>query len=800
MTGGIGRNGRHALLLTLPVLVGGLAAGPAGPAEAAGGAPTTQATTAVAQAPATYGFDIPAGPLPQSLAGFSAATGLQVLYTERTAHSAPALKGTMTADEALRRLLAGSGLDGAITASGTVTVSRVQAGGGALSLPALQVYGAKNATTLDDTTASVGIVTAEEIERRQIGGVRESFRTMANVMDSDWTDAGFVIRGVNSEGLTPGGAPLASLYVDGAQQTVQGARRGARGLWDVEQVEVYRGPQSTLTGRAALAGAVYIKTKDPTFENEAMVQGTVGTMDTVGGAFAFGGPVVDRQVAYRVAGEYETGRNDISYPSYQGYDRYDEFVEDEYYQLRGKLLLLPDDLPDSSALLTYSFAHDSPSSNDIAGPVLGFDYDDHRGDFNSPVFAEARTAETHNVALELGHDLTRRLKLTSLSTYSYTDLQRNSVNEGTAGETNITRGDMQQYVASQEIRGNYAAGAWKGVLGVYLAAEGDDSGYDRPANFGRNDVSRSESETFNAALFGEATYEFVSTWKLVAGGRVDHVDKTSENYFSRNGNVTVDQETSFDETVLLPKLGLIKELAPEHTLGFTIQRGFRNGGAAVQTSTGQSYTYDPEFAWNYELSYKGAFLDGRLRTGVNLFYMDWTDQQVEVRDDPTDFTSTRVTNAASSTSRGFEIEGRYLVAQGLDTFVSLGYVNTEFEDFSDASVGDLSGEPFPEAPEWSLAFGVFYEHESGFFAGADAKYLSEYLGRLDSQPHEYVDGYWVANMQVGFRFEPLTVTLFAENLFDNEYFVYNAKDAGGNDIAASLGAPQVIGLTASMKF
>lgn len=91
---------------------------------------------------------------------------------------------------------------------------------------------------------------------------------MANVMDGDWADAGFIIRGVSSEGLVPGSAPLATLYIDGVQQTVRGARRGARGLFDVEQVEVYRGPQSTLSGRAAMAGAIYIKTKDPTFERK----------------------------------------------------------------------------------------------------------------------------------------------------------------------------------------------------------------------------------------------------------------------------------------------------------------------------------------------------------------------------------------------------------------------------------------------------------------------------------------------------------------------------------------------------
>lgn len=756
----------------------------------------------LAQAAQRYEIVLPAQPLADAIVALSAQTGIPVIYTEPSVagRQAPAINGSFTAEEALDRLLVGSGLKSTHTASGALTIARAPADSGTLRLAPVQVYGAKTTTSLDDTLASVGVVTEEEIEKRQIGSFREAFRTMGNVMDGDWTDAGFVIRGINSEGLTPGGAPLASVYVDGAQQTVQGARRGARGLWDVQQVEVYRGPQSTLSGRTALAGAVYVKTKDPVFEREAKVQSTIGTMGTVGGAFMGNTPVLDDQIALRISGEYETSENDINYPDYESFDRYDEFSEDEYYQLRGKLLVQPNAMPDTSGLLTYSFSHDSPNVLDVAGPGLGFDYGDKRGDFNLPVFSEARTAETHNLSFELTHDVNSALTFTSLTTYSGTDLNRPSVNEGTAGETNITRGTQEQYIATQEFRANYKAGRWAGVLGAYLAKEESDVGYERPDYFGRSDVSATTSDALNAALFGEATYEFVPTWKALAGGRIDYTEETNDTFFSRNGVAVTDQSTSFDDTVFLPKVGLIKDLAPGHTLGFTVQQGFRSGGAGVQSSTGEAYTFDAEKAWTYEASYKGSFLDGRLRTSANVFFMDWSDQQVEVQEDPNDFNSSRVTNAASSTTKGFELEGSYLFTPGFTTFASIGYVETEFEEFEDVSLGDLSGMPFPEAPEWNLAIGGFYEHKSGFFAGADAKYVSEYLSRLDFAPHEYVDGYWVANAQVGYQIGGLRLTVFAENLFDEEYFVYESKDTSGQSVAATLGAGRVVGVTASLKF
>ena len=80
--------------------------------------------------------------------------------------------------------------------------------------------------TLDDVTASVGIVTDDEINRRALRGFRDAFRLLGNVRDVDWTDAGFVLRGIRSEGLTLGGTSPASFYVNGIQQTIRGTRCG----------------------------------------------------------------------------------------------------------------------------------------------------------------------------------------------------------------------------------------------------------------------------------------------------------------------------------------------------------------------------------------------------------------------------------------------------------------------------------------------------------------------------------------------------------------------------------------------
>ena len=661
-------------------------------------------------------------------------------------------------------------------------------------LDPITVYGARNVTALEDSAASIAVVTAEQIDTRVINSFRDAFRLMGNVMDADWLDAGFIIRGVNSEGLVPGGAPLASFYIDGIQQTGNAVRRGARGTWDIEQVEVYRGPQSTLSGRAALAGAIYMKTKDPTFEQVMAVQGTLGNFDTAGGAFMINTPLGD-QVALRIAGEYERSETDINYPDYRGFHEYDNLIEDEYYQIRAKLLITPDALPDTRALLTYSFSHDSPTIDDIAGPGLGFDFDDDRGDFNEPVYLEPRENDVHNAALEVTHDINEALRFTSLSTASISDQTRNSVNFGTPGETEVMEGYQDQTLATQEFRLNYNMGKWSAVAGIYGAHETLDAEFERLDPYGRFDVSDSTSKSWTLALFGEATYEFLPTWKVTAGARVDRLTQNVTAFNSRNGVVSADDDLDYEETAFLPKIGLSKDLNEFHTIGVTIQRGFRNGGSGVHRTTGETYEYNPEYTWNYEAFYKGSFMEDRLKLNANVFFQDWSDQQVEIQTIPGDYLSSRIVNAASSRSYGFELEGSYQITAGLSAFASIGHVQTEFLEFTSVSLGDLSGYEFPEAPEWSIAFGALYEHSSGLYVGADAKYTSSYLARFGYDPQEYLDERIIANVQAGYRAEHFEIAAYVENLFDERYFVYN-----DNDVAAALGDRREFGVRGKMMF
>ena len=690
------------------------------------------------------------------------------------------------------------GLQGAVQAQ-TETVEDV-----------IIIVGEKQGRTLQDTQASVAVVTEETIRQLGIQSFRDAFRVSANVLDADWSDAGFIIRGVNSEGLTPGGSPLAALYVDGAQQTVQGARRGARGAWDVGQIEIYRGPQSTLSGRAALAGAIYVTTNNPTYEYEGKAFALVGSEETLQGGIAVGGPLIEDQLAFRIAAEYQRDETDISYPDYKQYDRFDDFIEDEYYQIRGKLLIEPEALPGWRGLLTYSYAFDSPNYDDINGPGLGAEYSERRGDLNAstPFFQDSREGDVHNASFDLSKDFTGALSFTSLTTLSHSETKTPSINEGTPGEVFVGNGDIDQRLFTQEVRLNYNPGedriSWVG--GLYYFKEETKADSVRSAFFGggRTDASVSNIDTTNYAAFGELTWPVASTVDIILGGRLQHEEQESELFATRaplnpNLNPALIASGDTDSTEFLPKGSIVWEFAPDYSLGFTAARGFRSGGVFINQVSQEASSFDAEETWTYEVAFRSTVFDGRATVNANVFYTDWKDQQVELQLVPGDFQSTITANAGESQLYGFELETRAQLSDSISGFASVGYVDTEFEEFETPDF-NLSGFPFPESPNWTLAAGGDYQHPAGYFIGADGKYVDEYLARdIQNAPADTVGDYFVANLRAGWRNDQYTITVFADNVFDEEYFVY--QDVIDDfDCCATVGAPRVVGVSVDAEF
>ena len=188
----------------------------------------------------------------------------------------------------------------------------------------------------NDTLNSISLVDGDFLERSLIRELSETFRVMANVTVADSVDSGFLIRGINAEGIgLASGNALSTIYIDGIAQSRDGSRRGSLGTWDLKNISVLRGPQGTIGGKNSLAGHVRIETNDPTFHHENSSFFGLGDNGFYESAFMISGPINDH-LAVRLSAESQHKNGEFNYPLFGGFPALKERQEDHYYQIRGK--------------------------------------------------------------------------------------------------------------------------------------------------------------------------------------------------------------------------------------------------------------------------------------------------------------------------------------------------------------------------------------------------------------------------------------------------------------------------------
>ncbi len=696
------------------------------------------------------------------------------------------------------------------------------AAGGVTVLEGIVVTGEKIDRDYLDTFTSVGVATNEDIRNYQLDELSDTFNQMANVrlFTSDRGNSGFQIRGVNADGVAAAtnSQPTISVIIDGATQSVEGLKRGSRGSWDVKQVEVLRGPQSNLYGRAALAGAVVVETNDPSFTPEMEAKGVLGDQDLRNGAFMISGPILDNQVAFRIAGEYREQFKDIHFVNPAD----EELGEDIYGNIRGKLLIQPQAIPGLSALFTVSHTFDKPGANavtrDLTDPNSSFF--DRVFDSGGPTSAEFREADNNNYVSNISYGLAEGYTLRSVTALVDTDLTIKSA----PGSTVFFRDDLRDgQDFTQDLRLEITEQAKTGLSGVIGVSYGDFRN-DIETNLGIPgpiQVGTIGSETETQAIYADLRYKIFDKWSLIGGLRYQHDVVTNsgdlglfESILGFPLPVAYSDEATFD--VLLPKYGLAYEIDDTQTIAATATRGYRQGFTELNldidpdagTAGFDFRDVDPEYVWTYELAYRKTTADKRLTYGVNLFYNDYKNQQVSVAD-ANSIIYDNTFNVGESISYGAELEGRYDFGNGLTMFGAVGLLKTEFKDFDIAGAcfdGDCDGNEFPESPQLTFSFGGTYKHASGFFGSANVSYTGDYYTKNDvnNLSQFEIDSYFLVNAKVGYEYQGMTISVFADNLLDEQYLTgfstRGASDATFVPTEASIGDGRIVGVELRAKF
>ena len=721
----------------------------------------------------------------------------------------------------------------------------------------LLVTGEKAERTVQETVTSAAVISAERIENETAEWLQDLYGRVANFTPHRGR-YGFNIRGIGNQDVSGAGmGALASVYVDGAVLPEHGAESGPLELWDIGQVEVLRGPQSTIQGRNALAGAVVIRSKDPTQNFEGRARLILGEYGQRTYAAAVSGPLVPEELAGRLAVQLRETDGFVSNPL-----RGERTQGEEVESWRGKLLWTPRALPDLRVLATYS-RNEARFGDDLSRTDTP-DYWEKRVSLNDAPIRQ--TTQSEIFTLEAQQSLGEGLTLTGVASWNKVDYR--FLRDLDRGPAPSAYSDWREdtATASQELRLNFERDRWEGLLGLYHAKLDIDFVVNSrteiptptatlagvliqtfrlpPATANAAALAYTQAlpvvpvdsfqdtpvEIENYALFADGSYRLTDNLSLLAGFRYDReeniqtvtqrttfagvypnparfgalapviggLNQVVAAFVAQATGATPPTGREFD--AFLPKLGLRYAFTDDMSAAFVVQRAYRSGGTVQNLARASVVPYDPEYTTNYELAFRSAWRDGRLTLNANAFYIDWEDQQVYVNLGLNTYDA-QIENAGGSHLYGFEIELNHAPREGLTYYASLGHTRTEFEDFritTGALTVDLAGAEFAFAPRWNAAVGLDWRFAYDLALNLNANWRSAAYRNLGlaAQTDRDVDARTVVNAKFGYDGPRWSAQVFAHNLFDEAWSENGPYDA----FHATLSPPRVIGAVLEAKF
>jgi outer membrane receptor protein involved in Fe transport len=629
-----------------------------------------------------------------------------------------------------------------------------------------------------------------------------------NFAASDSRARHFQIRGIGERSgyeRTPNSA--VGFLIDDIDYSGQG---GIATTFDVDQIEVHRGPQGSRIGSNALAGLIYIKTKEPTEVFEGASEITLGTYGTRNVGIAFGGPTqLNQDITYRVAlrSDYSDGfRKNL----FLGKSNTSKKDEDTYrlklnWKLRDKttlkFLITQIDLDDPADIWTIDGSlntlsdrpgMDSQKTNAYSMKIFhGFDgYE----------FQSITSITDTDVVLSYDADW-GNAKSHAPFTYDY------------FSETLRDRETFSQELrlVSDELDFNSNRNTeW--VLGISyfdvkeVNFKNDDGVYGDPSDpFGPYGSKSSSSSNFSSdhlSIFGNIDYFLDEFTKLSIGARWEDYQSNYYDSFGESFNPN-DQMSG-------GKISLNKNLSDVANLFISVARGFNQGGfnlnlGLAPDSKNTNLYYDPEFLTNYEVGFNAQLFDAKTNIAAVIFYSDREDQQVLISTqvDPTDPNtfSFLTQNAAEGTNKGLELNIDMQLTESLNFFARLGLLRTEINNWK--SRPDLEGRAQAHAPKKSYALGMNWSITNRASLSVDAVGKSSFY--YSDSHNNQSKSYSLTNINFDYLIGGWTYSIWARNIFDEYYSVrgfYFGNEAPDfkDTLYERHGDPRHIGLSVRYDF
>jgi outer membrane receptor protein involved in Fe transport len=662
-------------------------------------------------------------------------------------------------------------------------------------LDEIVVTGEFRTTALDALPASVSVLDGEVIEDRGARHIEELLALIPNVNLAGGSARSrfFQIRGIGERGqFAEPFNPSVGVVVDGVDLSTAA---NATTLFDVEQVEVFRGPQGTRYGANALAGLVNVRTNSPTEAFEARAGLEAANYDALTVDAAVSGPLAERLGARLAVQKHSS--DGFSDNLYLG--RADTNERDEL-SMRGKLRWAPtDDLTVDTVLgrIDLDNGYDAFSldnDRDMLSDEPGRDAIESTFGSVDVVWNGAGAFVVEAAVGDARSD----------SVYGY-DEDWTYVDFHPFGYSSTDYYLRDQRALTTELRilsnesGRLFSGSTDWVVGVYALDSEED--LTRVYTFFPTPFA-SEFSIARHALFGQLESALGTRTRLTAGIRYEqHAAEYADSAgvaFSPDDDLH-GWRLSVDRTLTDTLLGYV-----------AVSRGYKAGGFNQDgTLDPDLRLYDPETLLSYEVGLKGTFRGGRLSTRLALFRMLRDDVQIassitRTRPDGSSEFIEFVGNAAEGTNDGIEAEIAFAVNERLEFVASLGLLDSEYEAFVNSAGEDLDGREQAHAPGYQFTI-------SGRYSFADAWYLEIGAEGRDafyfSDSHsERSRAYELVNAVVGFERGAWDLKLWGRNLTDEDplirgyYFGNDPRIDYAERGYTQLGEPRRVGISVSRAF
>lgn len=685
--------------------------------------------------------------------------------------------------------------------------------------------------SLIEVPLSVTAVSGEQLNNQGALDITEIAESVPNVTfevsrGTNTTLTTF-IRGVGQQDPVAGFENGVGLYVDDVYYNRPQA--AVLDIFDVERIEVLRGPQGTLYGRNTIGGAVKFITRrledSPT--GEARIRaGSYGQFDgIVSTALPLGnsGFYVGGSAALLTRGGYGENLN------LNGFDNYNKDV----FAARGTLEYSPntDIFVRVTGDYTDDWSHPRQGHRLIPGiasgaPVLDNVYDTRAG-LRLPTQRVEAWGLSGTIELQVSDEVTLRNILAYRDDQSTTPIDFDSL---PAADLDVPAAYANDQL-SEEFQIVYDDGRLAGLLGFYYLDANASTNFDvilattgailnlpglTAKTFG--DVA---TETWS--IFGDFTFDITEQWSLSVGGRFTHDERNSrvlrETYlfgptaeFGGSNALLIATTSDFNGSATFeeftPRASISFRPTPDHNIYFSYSRGFKGGGFDPRGQTSAApdldgdgdidqddifefMSFDPETVDSYELGYRASLANGAVTLALAGFYADYTDIQIpgsigaDTDGDGVNDTFIGITsNAGAATIWGVEFEGRARLGRDLLTPSdrlgfnwSIGYIDAGYDQFIDAFGNDVANQRvFQNTPDWTLSGTLDYSIPAfggELIFGTTVSYRSE-TSQFET-PNALLDqpGYalWDANIVWTSDDDHWQLGLHAKNITDERYIV-----------------------------